>query len=209
MSEMKTNAVNEALNLPLSEQFDLDLSALLKQDGKATLVMIDLDNFMQVNDDYGIAEGDRVLIACGEYLKKALPEDANLYRYGGDQFAVLFGSNYEKEDVFLLMERIRTGHDCPLPNGGHQTLSAGIASTPDDGELPGEIIRKADAAMVRAKRSGYNRVCLAREEKMVVKTAHYPQDMLHRLTKLSKREGASEAILLREALEQLLRKYDV
>jgi hypothetical protein len=93
-------------------------------------------------------------------------------------------------------------------NGSQQTLSMGIASAPDDGELPGELIRKADAAMVRAKLNGHNRVCLAREEKMVVKTAHYPQDMLHRLTKLSKREGASEAILLREALEHLLRRYD-
>ncbi|MBO5501914.1 MAG: GGDEF domain-containing protein [Clostridia bacterium] len=207
MSEKKTNAVNEALCLPMADQCDRDLTALLRQEGKATLVMIDLDNFMQVNDNYGHAEGDRVLIATGEYLKAALPKDAALYRYGGDQFAVVFSAGYEKEDVFLVMERIRAGYDCPLPNG-KQTLSVGIASSPEDGELPGEIVRKADAAMVRAKLNGHNRVCLAREEKMVVKTAHYPQDMLHRLTKLSKREGASEAILLREALEQLLRKYD-
>lgn len=208
MSEKKTNAVNEALCLPLSDSLEQDLAAQLKQDGKATLVMIDLDNFMRVNDTFGHEEGDRVLIAIGRSLKESLPGDAALYRFGGDQFAVLFGTEYEKEDVFLLMERIRAAHSCPLPDGSQQTLSMGIASCPEDGELPGEVIRKADAAMVRAKLSGHNRVCLAREEKMVVKTAHYPQDMLHRLTKLSKREGASEAILLREALEQLLRRYD-
>ncbi len=208
MPNTETNAVNEALNLPLSNQLESDLSGQLRQSGKATLVMIDLDNFMRVNDSFGHAEGDRVLIAAGRYLKDSLPADAALYRFGGDQFAILFGAGYEKEDVFLLMERIRAAHSCPLPDGSQQTLSAGIASAPEDGELPGEIIRKADAAMVRAKLSGHNRVCLAREEKMVVKTAHYPQDMLHRLTKLSKREGASEAILLREALEQLLRRYD-
>lgn len=209
MTDKKTNAVNEALQLPLADQCDRALADQLKNDGKATLVMIDLDNFMQVNDRFGHAEGDRVLIQTGKYLAASLPEGASLYRYGGDQFAVLFTSAYEKEDAFLLMERIRAGYDCPLPEGGRQHLSAGIASAPEDGELPGELIRKADAAMVRAKLSGYDRVCLAREEKMVVKTAHYPQDMLHRLTKLSKREGASEAILLREALEQLLRRYDV
>ena len=209
MSDGKTNAVNEALCLPMAEQCDRDLAALLNKDGKATLVMIDLDNFMQVNTKHGHREGDRVLITTGEYLKASLPKDAMLYRYGGDQFAILFPATYEKEDAFLQMERIRAGYDCPLPDGGRQTLSVGIASSPEDGEMPGEIVRKADAAMVRAKLNGYNRVCLAREEKMVVKTAHYPQDMLHRLTKLSKREGASEAILLREALEQLLRKYDV
>ena len=207
MSDKKTNVVNETLCLPMADACDRELAQLLKKDGKATLVMIDLDNFMRVNDNYGHAEGDKVLITTGEYLKAALPKDAALYRYGGDQFAVLFPMAYEKEDVFLVMERIRAGYDCPLPQG-QQTLSVGIATCPEDGEQPGEIVRKADAAMVRAKLSGYNRVCLAREEKMVVKTAHYPQDMLHRLTKLSKREGTSEAILLREALDQLLRKYD-
>jgi len=209
MSEKKSNIVNETLCLPLAGQLEKDLAQQLSEEGKATLVMLDLDNFMQVNDRFGHDAGDRVLIRTGEYLRSALPEGASLYRYGGDQFAILFDSSYEKEDVFLLMERIRAEYDCPLPEGGKQLLSAGIASSPEDGEQSGEIVRKADAAMVRAKLSGQNRVCLAREEKMVVKTAHYPQDMLHRLTKLSKREGASEAILLREALEQLLRKYDV
>jgi diguanylate cyclase (GGDEF)-like protein len=209
MSATKSNIVNETLCLPLADCFEQKLAKLLNEDGKATLVMLDLDNFMQVNDRFGHDEGDRVLIRTGEYLRSAMPEGASLYRYGGDQFAILFGADYEKEEVFLQMERIRAAYDCPLPDGGKQLMSAGIASSPEDGELPGELVRKADAAMVRAKLSGQNRVCLAREEKMVVKTVHYPQDMLHRLTKLSKREGASEAILLREALEQLLRRYDV
>ncbi len=209
MSETKINAVNQALQLPFAEDCNRDIAALLEQGGKATLVMIDLDHFMRVNTEFGNPEGDRVLIETGKYLKTALPEGATLYRYGGDQYAVLFPSAYEKEEVFLLMENVRRGYTCTLPDGSSQTLSAGVASSPEDGELPGELVRKADAAMVRAKRSGSNKVCLAREEKMVVKTAHYPQDQLHRLTKLSKREGASEAVLLREALEQLLRKYDV
>lgn len=208
MSETKINKVNLALQLPLATEMEILLPDMLKKNDRVTLVMIDMDNFMQVNDTYGHDEGDRVLIDTGRYLHNALPDDAALFRFGGDQFAVLFGAGYEKEDVFLLMEGIRAAYSCPLPDGGQQTISMGISSSPEDGEQPGELIRKADAAMVRAKLNGQNRVCLAREEKMVVKTAHYPQDMLHRLTKLSKREGASEAILLREALEQLLRKYD-
>ncbi len=208
MSEKKTNLVNETLCLPLADQCDRDLNEMMAQGGKATLVMTDMDSFMRVNTEFGHQEGDKVLIAAGEYLKTSLPKDAALYRYGGDQFAMVFPASYEKEDVFLQMERIRAGYDHALPDGSKQSLSMGIASSPEDGELPGEIVRKADAAMVRAKLSGYNRVCLAREEKMVVKTVHYPQDMLHRLTKLSKREGTGEAILLREALENLLRKYD-
>ena len=208
MSDVKKNAVNEALQLPLGAELETRLADLLKSGEKVTLVMIDLDNFMKVNNTHGHEAGDKVLIDTGRYLQNALPEGAALFRFGGDQFAVLFGAGYEKEDVFLLMEGIRAAYSCPLPDGGQQTISMGISSSPEDGEQPGELIRKADAAMVRAKLNGQNRVCLAREEKMVVKTAHYPQDMLHRLTKLSKREGTGEAILLREALEQLLRKYD-
>lgn len=208
MSEQKINKVDLALQLPSATEMDILLPDLLKKNDRVTLVMIDMDNFMQVNDTYGHDEGDRVLIDTGKYLQNALPDDAALFRFGGDQFAVLFPGGYEKEEVFLLMEGIRAAYSCPLPDGRQQTVSMGIASSPDDGELACDLIRKADAAMVRAKLNGQNRIALAREEKMVVKTAHYPQDMLHRLTKLSKRTGAGEALLLREALEQFLRKHD-
>ena len=50
---------------------------------------------------------------------------------------------------------------------------------------------------------------LAKEEKMVPKTSHYTSDQLKRLSKLSKREGIGEAVLLREALDMLLKRYDV
>ena len=54
-----------------------------------------------------------------------------------------------------------------------------------------------------------NKVTMAREEKMIPKTSHYTQEQLQRLGKLSKLEGIGEAILLREALDMLLKKYDV
>jgi hypothetical protein len=50
---------------------------------------------------------------------------------------------------------------------------------------------------------------MAREEKIVPKTSHYTQDQLQRLSRLSKREGVGEAILLREAMDMLLKKYDI
>ena len=68
-------------------------------------------------------------------------------------------------------------------------------------------MRKAESAMFRVKYAGRNKVALAREEKMVPKTSHYTADQLRRLTALSKREGVGEAILLREALDMLLKKY--
>ena len=71
-----------------------------------------------------------------------------------------------------------------------------------------ELVRKADGAVYRAKAQGGNRITMAKEEKMIPKTSHYTQDQLQRLSALSKREGIGEAILLREALDMLIRKYD-
>ena len=100
------------------------------------------------------------------------------------------------------------GFSILLPDGSPVTLSAGIAAFPEDGNTYSEIVRKADGAMYRGKLVGHNRVCLAREEKMITKTSHYTADQLKRLTKVSKAEGVGEAVLLREALDTLLRKYD-
>lgn len=212
MENQKSNHVNEVLQLPLAEAFDKDLRAALEAAdsiGTVVLAFLDLDHFLEVNDGYGFAVGDDVLIRTGEYLRGKLPEGVGLYRYGGDQFAALFTGEYEREDVLLLMEEIRRGYDVKLPAGEAVTTSIGISAAPEDGARAEELVRKADGAMFRAKFCGRNKVCLAREEKMVTKTAHYTTDQLKRLTKVSKREGIGEAILLREALDALLKKYDV
>ena len=62
--------------------------------------------------------------------------------------------------------------------------------------------------MYRAKNTGRNKACLAREEKMVTKTSHYTQEQLELLSKLVKAEGVGEAVILREALDDMLKKYD-
>jgi hypothetical protein len=72
-----------------------------------------------------------------------------------------------------------------------------------------EVVRKSEGALYRAKAGGRNRVCLSREEKMVTKTSHYTYEQLQRLSELAKKEGLGEAVLLREALDDLLKKYDI
>jgi predicted DNA-binding protein len=63
--------------------------------------------------------------------------------------------------------------------------------------------------MYRSKAAGRSKVSLAREERMVTKTSHYTQGQLDRLSNLAKREGLGEAVLLREAMDDLLRKYSL
>ncbi len=203
------NKVSDALGFPAGEQFVEDLERALEAGGGCAIAMIDLDRFDEVNKRFGNGEGDRVLIETGRYLQKSLPGQTALYRYGGDEFAAIFPEDYEKEDVFLALERIRGGYDIAAGGDRRMTFTIGIACAPDDAAASGELIRKAEGAMYRGKLGGADRVCFPREDKMVPKTTHYTAEQLKRLTKLAKREGVGEAVLLREALDALLKKYDV
>lgn len=205
------NYVNEVLQFPLNDQFEADADALLKDDQSIVVASVDLDRFMQVNEGGGHDEGDRVLIETGLYLKQLIEAKGcgKLYRYSGDEFFFLFPGGIEKEDVFLWMEELRRNYPVKTKYQPELSLSIGVAACPEDGATVVELVRKAEGAMFRAKMSGRSRVMLAKEEKMVTKTSHYTEQQLKRLTKLSKKENMGEAILLREALDMLLTKYDV
>lgn len=211
---MAKNKVNEVLKFPGNEEFEKNLTELINiPEADATnpviIAVFDLDEFMRVNDTFGIEKGDAVLINVGKYVAESLPKGATIYRIGGDEFAIIFNSEMEKEDVFLLMEGIRRGYKETLPDGSEMTISIGISEAYADATRFQELVRKAESALYRAKVNGRNKVALAKEEKMVPKTSHYTADQLKCLNKISKKEGVGEAILLREALDILIKKYDV
>lgn len=208
----KTNKVNEVLQFANGVAFEEKLTAILAEENSgenAVIALMDVDEFMRVNDNFSKAVGDDVLIAIGQYLQKGVEGKGEMYRISGDEFGVLFNPDVEKEEAFLLMESLRRGLDVALPNGEKMSITIGIAAAFEDANRYQELLRKAESAMFRGKYSGGNKVALCREEKMIPKTSHYTSDQLKRLTKLSKREGIGEAILLREALDMLLKRYDV
>ncbi len=210
----KRTGVNDALGFPVGEEFDRDLTEILASDAESSgetvaIALIDCDKFDHINHDFGRDEGDRVLIEAGAYIRDSLPEGAKVYRIGGDEFAILFRGSMEREDIFLFLNSLKDGYAVKTPDGVRQTITVGMATAFEDASRTPELIRKADSALFRAKVSGGNRVALAKEEKMVPKTSHYTQDQLQRLSRAAKQEGIGEAILLREALDMLLKKYDV
>ena len=213
-AERKLTAVNDALGFPAGDAFDMDLDGILASDPEANgevvaIALIDCDEFDHINKDFGTDEGDRVLIAAGEYIRDSLPEGAKVYRIGGDEFGIIFRGTMEREEIFLFLNELKNNYSVATPDGERQTLTVGMATAFEDASRCAELIRKADGALFRAKVSGRNRVAMAKEEKMVPKTSHFTQDQLQRLAKLSKREGVGEAILLREGLDLLLKKYDI
>ena len=213
-AERKLTAVNDALGFPVGDAFDQDLSGILASDAEAegevvAIALIDCDEFDHINKDFGREEGDRVLIEAGKYIRDRLPEGAKVYRIGGDEFGVIFRGTMEREEIFLFLNDLKNNYSVRTPDGERQTITVGMATAFEDASRCAELVRKADGALFRAKVAGGNKVAMAKEEKMVPKTSHFTQDQLQRLAKLSKREGVGEAILLREGLDLLLKKYDI
>lgn len=207
--------------IPQADYFSIFLDCFESMARNATengasvsMSLFDIDLFGELNERLGAEAGDAILEQVSRSLRETVVGSGEVLRYGGDAFAVLF-AGVEKEEAFLLAERARQAFRerrivCVADKEVefHLTLSAGVATIPDDGSACVDVVRKANEALYRAKVGGRNRVCLAREERMVTKTSHYTQGQLAGLSRLAKRMGVGEAVLLREALDDLLRKYN-
>jgi diguanylate cyclase len=180
----------------------------------ASFALLDIDFFGKLNEKHGAEACDFLLRVLHDTLTRRFSGLGTVFRYGGDAFAVVL-EGMGKESTFLEIEQTRQAldgkHLAGTPDRQVElplSVSAGVASYPDDGEAAADITRKAGEALYRAKAGGRNKVCLAREEKMVTKTCHYAQGQLDGLARLASRLGDSEASLLREALRDLLRKHN-
>ena len=200
--------------LPRRETFSPQFEAVLEKaqanNQSFALGVLDLDVFMQVNEKYGHAAGDEVIIALVKIAQQLTADNALIFRYGGDELVLIFPDT-PREQAFLTMERIRAEveiQEIKADDGPVKfTVSAGIAAYPIDGDSETELMRKATQALYRAKRGGANRVLLAFDEKMVPKTTHYTETQLERLSALAGELEVTEASLLREALDNLITKY--
>jgi diguanylate cyclase (GGDEF)-like protein len=131
-----------------------------------TVLMMDLDEFKQVNDRYGHDVGDAVLKAFAELTGKMIRADDVFGRYGGEEFLLLLPET-NKEEAAALAERIRRGVESArigLPCGQGDvriTVSIGGATFSSDTDSTEDCIRAADQAMYEAKQQGRNRVVFA------------------------------------------------
>jgi diguanylate cyclase (GGDEF)-like protein len=129
---------------------------------KFGLLMLDIDHFKAVNDQWGHLAGDEVLRQVARLLARTIRGVDSAYRYGGDEFAILVP---EKDLAAArgVAERVRQGVEglkVPLEGGGNVaiTVSVGIAICPDEGASAQKLVAAADAALYEAKRGGRNRV---------------------------------------------------
>jgi two-component system cell cycle response regulator len=129
------------------------------------LLMVDVDDFKQINDRRGHGVGDDVLRSIGGAIRSACRPYDTACRYGGDEFAVIFGQ-VEGDAARLAANRIlaalRTSRQDSLPQIDF-TASAGLASTAvfDEPTSPQTVLKLADDALYLAKRSGKNQLIVA------------------------------------------------
>jgi len=134
------------------------------------IILVDIDNFKRVNDDYDHSTGDAALIWLASKLSEATREIDVVARWGGEEFIVLL-PRAGVDETATVAERIRaTVAAEPLVDGPKViplTVSIGMAVHPTDGATADALFKAADAALLRAKRMGKNRVERARPEEGV------------------------------------------
>lgn len=138
------------------ERLHAEVDRVLRYGGSIWLLVIDLDEFKVVNDEYGHPGGDRLLKMLGDALRRATRESDVVGRIGGDEFAIL-SPGIDADGALLLAERVRheiEQVDDPAP----VTASVGVSGLPGFARDSDTLLRQADQALYAAKRTGRDRV---------------------------------------------------
>lgn len=126
------------------------------------VVAIDLDHFKDINDSMGHNVGDAILRAVGKRLRSALPEHAVVARTGEDEFAIMMPLKADVHSAREVGERVINvirSHPFSVFNESFQVRgSIGVATFPDDGVDPDQVLKNADIALNRAKEDGRDSV---------------------------------------------------
>ena len=128
-------------------------------DKKIALIMIDIDHFKKVNDNFGHQRGDEVLHQIAQILEKSIRTSDLIGRYGGEEFIIAL-LNTTPENAIIVAEKLRSKIENSklLGNIDDLTISAGISFYPSDSVWIDELIEKADQAMYLSKNKGRNKV---------------------------------------------------
>lgn len=166
-AQVQTLEVTTTLD-PLTKTFNRyalqkHLSELLKinrQIQEVFVLMIDLDDFKNINDQHGHIAGDKVLIFIAKLLKKALRDGDRVYRFGGEEFVVMLNRT-DLEGAQLVANRFLALCRQNKPVFHNEqigvSLSIGLTQTHENDNMD-ELLHRADSALYRAKKNGKNRL---------------------------------------------------
>ncbi|KAF0222284.1 MAG: hypothetical protein FD179_1957 [Erysipelotrichaceae bacterium] len=145
--------------------FDRDIR-LNNSNVVCSIIFLDVDNFREFNNIYGHQAGDQILVECAKSIKSCIRESDMAYRFGGEEFIVIL-RQCDKMDAHKIaqkiIERIRKVDNLPFPT---ITVSAGVATLPEDSVSIEQTVRASDLALLMAKKKGKNQVVLFDRSKM-------------------------------------------
>lgn len=148
-------------------QFKQVLATAQRFDRPFSVLMLDLDNFKDINDNYGHQRGDAILVEFSHRVSTMLREVDTFARYGGEEFVCLL-SETDEDGAMTTAEKIRDSVKSE-PFGGmdehllNVTVSIGVAVYPQHGDSAQALIESADQALYRAKQNGRDRVSTPEE----------------------------------------------
>ena len=160
----QSSTKDELTGLYLKDVFNVTLSRNINEHKRSntplSLLMIDIDDFKIVNDEYGHQKGDQVLSTIGQCVNEIVRDMDLAARYGGEELAVILPSLNIKQ-AFMVGERIREAIQILDFDGFSVTVSIGASSfDKNTSNTADKLIKKADEALYRAKDLGKNRTVI-------------------------------------------------
>ncbi len=146
----------------LTEMLEREIRRAVRAEQNLGVLMLDLDHFKKFNDTYGHDAGDTVLREAASFLTKSIRVEDVVCRYGGEEFVIILPTA-DLTSAHARAERIRSRlRELTVLHQGQSlgmiTVSVGVATLPQHGTSPKDLLEAADAALYRAKREGRDRV---------------------------------------------------
>lgn len=140
----------------LERRLEQAVASSLKTGLSGALVIADLDGFKQVNDTFGHAAGDGLLVAVAQRMRESLRKTDTIIRLGGDEFALIL-PNANRSNIDRIVDKLLAKVQQPVCFQKHQItprMSLGASLFPRDGQRADKLLKKADLALYRAKAEG-------------------------------------------------------
>jgi diguanylate cyclase (GGDEF)-like protein/PAS domain S-box-containing protein len=152
--DLLTRLPNRAL---FKDRLSMSITQAQRNETKIAVMFLDLDRFKIINDSLGHTMGDRLLQAVGQRLQTCIRKGDTLSRFGGDEFTLLLPEVKNTDSAIQISEKILAEIKQPFDLAGHEVYvgaSIGIAIYPESGDTMDALIKNADIAMYRVKKTG-------------------------------------------------------
>lgn len=147
--------------LLLADRLEIAISQAQRHDATVGILFLDLDNFKKINDSFGHAFGDKLLVHVADILRGIFRNEDTISRIGGDEFVIVLGGVQDRTRTHKLAERVLeqvSGVHKIMDRDLHIGVSIGMATYPENGTDVEDLLKNADIAMYSAKDHGKNTI---------------------------------------------------